>query len=229
MTHCRKIIISGLICLFCLHYTAHAQKTNLKNGIWLGLIQRSDSNTIHFNFVAETKKGKTILNIINADDRLLVDDIQQKADSFFITLPFFSSGIAAKIISENKLQGVYIKKYGDKKQEIPFTALFGIKERFPVYAKPKYSITGTWDVLIAGRKNNATKAVGNFTQTPDGKVTGSFLTPTGDYRFLEGVISADTLKLSGFDGGFASLFTAVIKNDSTIETADFYSGSIAHA
>ena len=229
MTHCRKIIISGLLCLLCLHYTAHAQKTILKNGIWLGLIQRSDSNTIHFNFAAETKKGKTILNIINADDRLLVDDIQQKADSFFITLPFFSSGIAAKIISENKLQGVYIKKYGDKKQEIPFTALFGIKERFPVYAKPKYSITGTWDVLIAGRKNNATKAVGNFTQTPDGKVTGSFLTPTGDYRFLEGVISADTLKLSGFDGGFASLFTAVIKNDSTIETADFYSGAVAHA
>jgi len=229
MNHSRKMITAGFFCFFCLHFTSYAQKTTLKNGVWQGLIQRSDSNTIHFNFISETKKGKTTLTIINAEDRLLVDDIQQKGDSLLITLPFFSSSIAAKIISENKLQGVYIKNYGVRKQIIPFAAIFGIKERFPVYAKPKYTITGTWDVLIAGRKTTPTKAVGNFTQTPDGKVTGSFLTPTGDYRFLEGVISADTLTLSGFDGGFASLFRAVLKNDSTIETADFYSGAVAHA
>ena len=200
----------------------------LKNGIWQGVIQRSDSNNIHFNFITEIKKGKQILYIINADERLLVDEIQQKGDSLYITLPFFSSSIVAKIISGNKLRGCYIKKFADRKQEIPFSASFGIKERYAAHSNPKYNISGSWDVLFEGKKDTPTKAVGNFTQLADGKVKGSFLTPTGDYRYLEGIVSADTLKISGFDGGFASLFTAIIKNDSTIENANFYSGALSH-
>ena len=213
-----------------IQYTSLANPSNpvLKNGIWQGVIQRSDSNNIHFNFVTEMRKGKQVIYIINANERLLVDEIQQKGDSLFITLPFFSSSIVAKIISGNKLQGIYIKKFANRKQEIPFSAFFGIKERYTAYAKPNYTINGSWDVLFIEKGNVPSKAVGNFIQTADGKVQGSFLTPTGDYRYLEGIVSADTLKLSGFDGGFASLFIAIIKNDSTIENANFYSGANAH-
>lgn len=215
--------------LFQVNHSALAQKPFfLKKGIWQAVIQRSDSNTINFNFVAEIKNGKQILYIINANEKLLVDDIKRTKDSLFITLPFFSSGINVKIISDNKLHGVYIKKFADKTQEIPFTASFGIKERYTANSKPKYNISGSWDVLFTGKKNTPTKAVGNFTQSPGGKITGSFLTPVGDFRFLEGIVSNDTLKLSGFDGGFATLFTAIIKNDSTIENADFFSGETAH-
>lgn len=227
-------LINRLIILVVLtiviQHTSMANPVNpiLKNGIWQGIIHRSDSNNIHFNFITETKKGKQILYIINADEKLLVDDIKQKGDSLFITLPFFSSGITAKIISGNSLQGVYIKKFADRKQVIPFSASFGIKERYAAHSKPQYNIHGSWDVVFEDSKNKPTKAVGNFTQSADGKVKGSFLTPTGDYRYLEGIVTADTLQLSGFDGGFATLFTAIIKNDSTIENANFYSGAAAH-
>ncbi|HEX3024589.1 MAG TPA: TlpA disulfide reductase family protein [Chitinophagaceae bacterium] len=206
----------------------NAQKIFIKKGIWQASIQRSDSNNIYFNFIVESKNNKQSLYIINADEKLLVDDIKPYKDSLLITLPFFSASLRVKAENENVLKGVYIKGYGDRKFETPFIAAWGIKQRYHSYAKPKYNISGTWDVLFAGRKNTATKAVGNFIQTPDGKITGSFLTPTGDYRFLEGVVSADTVRLSGFDGGFASLFTAIIKNDSTIEVAYFYSGAVAH-
>lgn len=224
----RLILLAALT--FVIQFTGIANPANplLKNGIWQGVIQRSDNNNIHFNFITEMENGKQILYIINANERLLVDEIQQKGDSLFITLPFFSSAIVAKIISGNKLQGIYIKKIADKKQKILFSASFGIKERYAAYSKPKYTIGGSWDVIFIEKGNVPSKAVGNFTQTADGKVKGSFLTPTGDYRYLEGIVSADTLKLSGFDGGFASLFTAIIKNDSTIENANFYSGANAH-
>ena len=50
--------------------------------------------------------------------------------------------------------------------------------------------------------------------TPDGRVTGTFLTETGDYRYLEGVVDGDSLKLSCFDGSHAFLFHAALDQDS---------------
>jgi thiol-disulfide isomerase/thioredoxin len=200
----------------------------LKTGIWRAVIQRPDGIDIVFNFSSAVKNGKQVMYVMNAKERLLVDDIQSRGDSLWITMPFFSSGLVAKIVSGNRLEGTYFKKLAGRKQEIPFYAVFGQKERYITYSHPQYDINGTWDVTFAGKRKETSKAVGNFLQTKDGKVTGSVLTPSGDYRYLEGLISGDTLKLSGFDGGFATLFTAVITNDSTITSADFYSGLSIH-
>ncbi len=54
-------------------------------------------------------------------------------------------------------------------------------------------------------------------------VNGTFLTETGDYRYLEGNTINDSLYLSCFDGSHAFLFKAKLKNDSLIGT--FNSGS----
>jgi len=52
-------------------------------------------------------------------------------------------------------------------------------------------------------------------------LTGTFLTTTGDYRYLEGTVSGNKLYLSSFDGGHAFLFTATIKDNNTIENGKF--------
>ena len=65
--------------------------------------------------------------------------------------------------------------------------------------------------------------VGEFKQV-GAKVTGTFLTTTGDYRFLEGTINGDKLYLSTFDGGHAFLFTADISDNNTLTNGKFYSG-----
>jgi len=209
------------------HLNAQQPVPVIKKGIWLGVVKRSDGNEIHFNFLSSQKDGKPLLTIINAKERLQVTEIESKDDSVLIKLPFFASSLIVKQTSPTSLNGFYIKNYGTRKQIIPFAASFGVKERFAISQKTTRNISGTWDVLFWG-KNDSTKAVGNFTQTKDGKVTGSFLTPSGDYRYLEGVVSGDTLKLSGFDGGFANLFTAIIKDDSTLGDADFYTGASGH-
>jgi len=41
-----------------------------------------------------------------------------------------------------------------------------------------------------------------FKQTKN-KLTGTFLTTTGDYRYLDGIVTGDSLKLSTFDGAHA--------------------------
>lgn len=77
--------------------------------------------------------------------------------------------------------------------------------------------------------NEAEKAVGIFHYPLVGNINGAnslygtFLTETGDYRFLEGATIKDSLYLSCFDGSHAFLFRAQLKNDTL--WGDFHSGS----
>ena len=68
------------------------------------------------------------------------------------------------------------------------------------------------------------KAKGLFKDGPDNKISGTFLTETGDYRFLEGALDGNRLNLSCFDGAHAFLFDGEVKNDS-ITSGMFYSGN----
>lgn len=57
---------------------------------------------------------------------------------------------------------------------------------------------------------------------------GTFLTPTGDYRFLEGSYESGVLRLSTFDGSHAFLFQARSRPNGTLE-GDFWSRDSYHA
>lgn len=67
------------------------------------------------------------------------------------------------------------------------------------------------------------KAVAIFNQKGN-KLTGSFLTPSGDYRYLEGIVTGDSLKLSTFDGSHAYYFRAKVDDAATISGGDYFSG-----
>ena len=206
----------------------HAQnKLNIKNGTWLGVIFRPDSIKIQFNFTTALLNGKQVIYIMNGEEKLLVDDIQTSIDSIVFTLPFFNASLKIAKKGTNLLDGFFVKTQNDKSVLLPFAAYWGIKARFPNSSKSKYQVSGSWEVSFKGKNNSINKAVGSFVQKPNGVVTGSFLTPTGDFRFLEGVVSGDTLKLSGFDGGFSTYFEAKLLNDTTLVDGKFYSGSVA--
>lgn len=216
-----------IVCTIVATFNANGQSQPLiKNGKWLCVIKRLDGHTIPFHFIASTIKGKQVIHIVNGADKLLVDDITQTKDSILITLPFFNANLLVKSTSTNRLEGFYIKKQGERVQSIPIVAEWGINKRYPLARKANFSANGTWDVAFSSKNNVINKAVGSFVQASNGVVTGSFLTPTGDYRFLEGVVSGDTLQLSGFDGGFAQYFQAIFKNDSTLEEGSYISGAI---
>lgn len=222
-----KIIGWGLLFLTLLGTSGQAagpQKKGLKPGIWKGVIQRTDGQQIVFNFEVAPLNGKPVLYVLNAAERLLVDDIRQEGDSLFISMPFFDAHFATVIKSNGSLEGKYIKISGERRFEIPFYALPGNKERYPITAKPGYNISGRWAVTF-GEGKDASQAVGEFQQAANGKVTGTFLTPTGDYRYLEGGIHKDTLRLSAFDGSHVYLFAARLENDTAIHQAVFYAGA----
>jgi peroxiredoxin len=220
-----KILLATAFTLFFQMLFAQ-QRSQFLDGHWRAILERRDGNQIVFNFDVGDSAGKKILFIRNASERLLVDDIVTRGDSVFITLPFFESRLQAAIINKNELHGVWLKRLTDRYQEISFSAFHDETFRFKVSGekRPKANISGRWAVSFqsSGQKIDEA-AVGEFIQ--EGKyVSGTFLAPTGDYRFLEGVVDGDSLRLSCFDGGHAYLFTAKIKDSNTLEGGNYYSG-----
>jgi thiol-disulfide isomerase/thioredoxin len=89
------------------------------------------------------------------------------------------------------------------------------------------NVSGRWAVnFIDDGDSKPEAAVGEFTQSRD-TVSGTFLTATGDHRFLGGQIKGDELYLSTFDGAHAFLYKAKINADGTL-TGDFWSGTAYH-
>lgn len=199
-----------------------------KTGVWRGVLQRPDGEQIVFNFTTTKIKGKTVLYVHNASERLLVDSIKQNGDSIWIQMPFFASSFAARITKDGNLEGNYIKNYGSKNSIIPFSASYGNSKRYNTSTSTSvYNITGKWAVKFDEKDTSLNSAIGEFIQEKNGRITGTFRTPTGDFRYLEGTVKGDSLQLSAFDGGHAVLFTAKIENGNTLSHAMMYSGLTA--
>ncbi|MFY0254232.1 TlpA disulfide reductase family protein [Chitinophaga sp. 30R24] len=202
----------------------HAAK-NLANGVWQAKLHRPDGADIVFNFEVRDTTGKKVLYVVNATDRLLVDDVKVNGDSLFIKMPFFDSEFKAKLLSDSALEGLWIRHLADKDVSVPFAAVAGIAERFKVNTPAAADVSGRWVTQFVSAKDKdktPSTAIGEFKQSGN-TVHGTFLTTTGDYRFLDGVMDGDTLKLSTFDGSHAYLFTALVGKDS-ITDGRFYAG-----
>lgn len=198
---------------------------SLRNGTYRAVVERPDGKEIVFNFTTKDSVGRKVIYVINAAEKLLVDSIAITGDSVWIQMPFFESGFKAAIDDHGNLRGQWIKKFGDKVQTLPFTATYNQQQRFATIGRPRHNVSGRWAVTFTGIDNEQTKAIGEFTQK-GARLTGTFLTPTGDYRYLEGVVQGDSMLLSAFDGGHAFLFTARISDGRTISAGNFYSGAI---
>jgi thiol-disulfide isomerase/thioredoxin len=201
-----------------------SDSTKLLNGYWRAEILRSDGHAITFNLKVQERFGKIIIYIINGSERLLVDNVRQQGDSVFIDMPFFDSHFSLRVLDQHNLEGNWIKYVGGRQVLVPFRAIYepAGHSRFLTRKTAAFNISGRWSVLFTGPKES-TKAVGEFKQAGQ-VVTGTFLTITGDYRFLEGVVDGDTLRLSTFDGGHAYSFESRILDSNKME-GFFYSGS----
>lgn len=197
-------------------------KKELPAGTWKGSLHRADGADIVFNFEVKDSARKKVIYILNAQDRMLVDDVKLKGDSVFIKMPFFDSEFKLAITGTGALQGLWVRHLPDNDVTIPFTAIPNVKERFAAKAPATANITGRYATKFAHPGKDSSYAVGEFKQEGN-KVTGTFLTSTGDYRFLEGIVDGDSLKLSTFDGSHAYYFTALVRNGN-LENGVFYAG-----
>ena len=220
----KKIKISLALVLF-LHLTsvAFGQKINIASGKWRGSLIRKDEISIPFVFDIETKQSDIIMNIINAEDTIRVNNFSLIGDSVLITLPFFDAEFMVKV-NAIKMKGRWTRHLPKGNTSMPFEASI-IQTRFDESHKIAPSLNNTWDVKFFDTAfKDSSDAIGKFQSTPT-KITGTFLTSTGDYRFLEGVFDGEKIRLSTFDGSHAYLVIADFNpQNNRISNGVFYSG-----
>lgn len=212
----RKIFTGAVILL--LSFSGFAQQ-----GWWRAELQRADGHSIVFNFEWKQENGRPAWYIRNAGERIPVKNITRQGDSLLVQMPVFESQFRLKY-SKGLLEGVWIKSGAVKSQVMPFVARPGV-ERFTQGAPARANISGRWATTFAPPNRPGEPAIAEFVQKGN-TLTGTFLTPTGDYRYLEGIVKGDSLKLSCFDGGHAYFFTAAITGAATLGNGVFYSGAV---
>ncbi|MBT8320871.1 MAG: TlpA family protein disulfide reductase, partial [Eudoraea sp.] len=213
-----KFAIIGLI-ISLLGCAEKPEAKYLKTGNWRGALLVQDQRELPFTFNLEMKDGEYLMTIKNAEEQIAVDEIAIEGDSITIRLPVFEGYIAGTFDSLN-IKGDFIKESLDR--VVPFHAQFGEEERFPDRDRAASNISGVWETVFYPEGKDPYLAKGIFKQK-DSRVTGTFRTATGDYRYLEGLVEGDSLMLSTFDGAHAFLFTAGIA-DATL-SGKFYSGN----
>ena len=205
---------------------AHAQIA-VKEGLWRASINRPDGKQIVFNLRSSVENGKTVLYLINAGESMRIPDVHIVGDSIFINMPVFESGFKARMVSKDSMNGIWHRAAVGKLIQIPFAATARNPQRFvAVNGNATQHAGGKWAINFQSYNGDTSPAIGVFQQTKN-KVTGSILTPYGDDRYLEGIVSGDSLWLSGFDGIHSLLYVAQING--TKLTGTMYSGEKSKA
>lgn len=218
----RSLIVLALIAIF-----SSCSSVRLpESGNWRAALIPDSLRTlleIPFNLQVSRLPDQSIeAKITNAGEEILIKEIIVVNDSIHFKLPVFEGTIDARL-KKGRMDGTYTHRGSGRSWSIPFYADHGVSDRFPQFnVAPAANISGRWEVRV-GNGDEAEKQIGEFAQSGS-HLTGTFLTTTGDYRFLEGKVSGNDIILSAFDGAHALIFKANIAGDGTLDKGVFCGG-----
>ncbi len=199
-------------------------------GKWRGVLH-SPGGELPFGIEITQDNGIYSTKILNGPERVDTSSTTFENNHLLISMSWFDAVIEAKMIDGGrKLSGTWEKTASgqNKSSSLPFTASRGYEHRFmqETHQAKITAATGSWKVVFSDEDSDS-KAIAEFSQ--EGQiVNGTFLTATGDYRYLTGVANDGKLQLSAFDGAHAFLFKANINGDK-INNGHFWSRDSYHA
>ena len=187
----------------------------LKKGRWVAGLQLNDQDVLPFEMVVEVVDNAYHIYVVNGEENIKMQTPKLQNDSLHLRFPYFNSELIFSVSNRKTLKG-YWQNFDKSHYTIPFQATFSKKgARFEESNKKVSKIQnfeGRWEVAFSAGTTSEYPAVGLFHQEED-IVTGTFLTETGDYRYLAGNATNDSLFLSCFDGSHAFLFKASVLNN----------------
>ncbi len=200
----------------------------LTPGPWRGELA-AQGQKIPFLFEVKTEAGKPVVYLINkglnGEERLRCDEIAAAGDSATIRMHVFDAALVVRADGKDKLKGTWVKYDSKTPYRVPLVATAGAQPLFKgADAKNAANFTGTWAVTFEDKENKSSyPAVGVFKQNGT-EVVGTFLTTTGDYRYLSGQSLGGSMWLSTFDGSHAFLFKSERFPDSKVTTVSVATG-----
>ena len=195
---------------------------DILEGIWYAELLNTDKKpSISFELHFDRSENDLITYFVNSEERIPQQMVYLADDSVRIKSLYFDSWIDLKI-TDTLLSGVWFNRYRSPDYRMPFKAT---RDKFKVDNQLNtYDVKGKWRVVFSPDSESPEDAIGMFNAEESPNITGTFLTETGDYRYLTGYFSNNRLSLSTFDGSHAYHFSAFSENGDTIY-GKFYSGN----
>jgi thiol-disulfide isomerase/thioredoxin len=181
-----------------------------------------------------TRRGDALnAVIVNGAERAPVSAVSIAGAEVTLRFDWYDSAINATVSSDGSTMTGAWSKIGSKgASQMPFRATRGDQPRFRAAAAASGAsindVSGIWKAEFVD-SDGKSPARGEFHQDPGtSHVVGTFLTPTGDDRYLEGSFENGVLRLSTFDGAHAFLFQARASSGGTL-AGDYWSRDSYHA
>lgn len=217
----RLVVLFLLIFVYQISFSQNLKAIN--EGRWKGELAMNDRLFIPFSIEFSFQNNKVQMEIVNADEHLKMT-LKSEMDSVTALFPESEAYLKFKLSQNNKeIRGYWLNPNKKSPVKIPFNA-WKINEIIQM-APNTSNISGRWKTTFSPNSKEPENAVGLFEQTA-GTVKGTFLTETGDYRFLGGTIGNNKFSLSTFNGSWAFLFEGKVVGDSL--HGEFYSGQSYH-
>lgn len=221
--------LAYLICCSCAPRAAE----NELPGTWRAVLA-SPGGELPFTLRVEPRGTGFEAVALNGEEEAPFSGARRQGDEVVFEMAWFDSRIRARFARPDRLAGEWSRTHaGGTLARLPFSAERGDDRRFlPDPSAPAGdagavpSLEGAWDVTFTD-DSGSEPAQGEFRQQGE-RVLGTFLTPTGDHRFLDGEYRRGVLRLSAFDGSHAYLFVARAQGDGTL-AGDWWSRDAYHA
>lgn len=163
----------------------------------------------------------------NADETVPLSTLEVSGSEIVLRFAHYDTAIRARVSADGQhMQGTLYDERAPGERGLAFAATRGVAPRFlpvrgdKVQPAPEAraavpTVAGTWAVTFVDRDGEF-RAVGEFADRGNGVVTGTFVTPTGDHRYLEGTYEHGLLRMSAMDGSRAVLVRAHARSDGAL-------------
>ncbi|MFD3409157.1 TlpA disulfide reductase family protein [Aquirufa sp. HETE-83D] len=181
------------------------------NGAWRAEIKtHGGALPIHFEVNPANTNGELDIKIVNGSEKFSLGNSYFRADSLVLPLDLYDSELVFAVTKSTEMNGYFVKKRNGKTAyQLPIKANAGQADRFLNLQPATINVSGKWMADFFSDATNHSPGVGVFEQKGN-QVTGTFLRTSGDYRFLQGNVSGDSLLLSYFDGSGVNMLRAKI-------------------
>lgn len=199
----------GLLLMF---ININASAKDLKAGYWKFALKTTNAE-VPFIIKFKYKKKKLTGTLYNGEEKIPLKDISYVKKE--ITIPLQNYELSLKLTQQDDkaVVGDLVRHNKNPEVKTPVTGVFGTDKRFGTKKdKPQVDLTGKWALEMEDEKGVKSPGIANLVQK-DGKLSGSILTPTGDYRYLDGHVWGDSFEAASFDGVYNYVFKGSLKQN----------------
>lgn len=216
----KSLFVLSLLLIF---INIKASAAQISAGSWKFVLKTSNADVpFIINFKYQNKKLTGVL--YNGKEKIPLGDITYDKDLISIPLQTYELSLELTQQTPKFVSGNLVRHNKNPILKTPLEGHFGVKKRYDVpKGKVLINLSGIWALTMEDDKGEKSPAIGKFTQK-NHHFSGSLLTPTGDYRYIDGQVNGDKFEGASFDGVYNYVLRGSVKKGQM--TAEVLSSSI---